>query len=543
MKDVISNMQQRQNNAMDERPSKMGRRFKTWSDLFISGMKHRPDEIAFAVVKDGSTGESISRGEFVLQALRICGGLQDLGLSKGAVVVLRGEPSISWAVTFAGVLLAGGMPAPIHAHSKNAELARVIAVSGAAFAVISSDTVTPKLIEQDVHGKIITFDFVEDARPNIADMLKFEPVEPVVCDEMDLAVVMQTSGTTGHPKCVAHTHASHLEFLDRWSELTMEETDKALSFLPLNHQSGLLLAWLSAYSVGVPYYQLSPFSLEGFWDAVRKYDISWAALIAPVPAYMLEAEPSENDRNHRLRFVAGSRRPSEMPELQRRFGIRPVRPYGSTETTILAVSADLDRPEIQGLTLEEQAACAGPAIRDWSFRIIGDDGDELPRLAVGDLQVYGPSLFSCYLNNPEATAAAFTADGWFKTGDRAYVNEHDELFFVERAGNSIRRNGESISAAEVEAAILDLPGVRDVAVLAVPDAIRGQEIRACIVREAGSLVTADEIFAHCLEVLARFKVPRYVDFWDEFPLTSTLKISRSQLISDPQSWVDRFQKV
>src|SRR5690606_25630272 len=105
------------------------------------------------------------------------------------------------------------------------------------------------------------------------------------------------SGTTGHPKCVAHTHASHLEFLDRWSELTMAANDKALSFLPLNHQSGLLLAWLSAYSIGIPYYQLSPFSLAGFWDAVRAYDISWAALIAPVPAYMLEAEPSPDDRN------------------------------------------------------------------------------------------------------------------------------------------------------------------------------------------------------------------------------------------------------
>ncbi|RYG81282.1 MAG: hypothetical protein EON59_14710, partial [Alphaproteobacteria bacterium] len=130
----------------------------------------------------------------------------------------------------------------------------------------------------------------------------------------------------------------------------------------------------------------------------------------------------------------------------------------------------------------------------------------------------------------------------FKTGDRAYVNRHNELFFVERAGNSIRRNGESISAAEVEAALLEHPGVRDVAVVPVPDEIRGQEVRACVMREPGSTVSADELFAHCLEALAKFKVPRYIDFWDEFPLTSTLKISRSQLTSDPARWVDRFQK-
>jgi len=520
----------------------MARRFNTWADLLVSGADFLPDEIAFAVVKDGSPGEIISRRDFVDRALRVSRGLRDLGLCKGGVVVLRGDPSIAWAVTFAAVLLAGGMPAPIHAHSKNAELARVIAASGADLAVVSGDTLTPNLTEQDIHGKIITFDRASDARPSVTAMYALEPAEPVACSDTDLAVVMQTSGTTGHPKCVAHTHASHLEFLDRWTELTMVETDKAMSFLPLNHQSGLLLAWLSSYSLGIPYFQLSPFSLAGFWEAVRVYEITWAALIAPVPAYMLEAEPSIDDRNHKLRFVAGSRRPSEMPELEHRFGIRPVRPYGSTETTILAVSVDLDRPEVEGLTLEELASCAGPPLRDWAFRIVGDDGTEQPAMTTGDLQVKGPSLFACYLNDPEATSAAFTNDRWFKTGDRAYVNGHGELFFVERAGNSIRRSGESISAAEVETVILDHPGVRDVAVVAVPDQLRGQEVRACIVREPGSSVSADEIFEHCLQSLAKFKVPRYLDFWDVFPLTSTLKISRSQLNSDPARWIDRFRK-
>jgi crotonobetaine/carnitine-CoA ligase len=521
----------------------MARRFNTWADLFMSGTEHLPDEVGFAVVKDGTTGETISRRDLVDRALRVSRGLQDLGLPKGAVVVLRGDPTIAWAVTFAAVLLAGGMPAPIHARSKNAELARVISASGAVFAVVSTDSLTPNLIDQDIHHKIITFEPSAEGLPNVAMMYDLDPANPVACSDTDLGVVMQTSGTTGHPKCVAHTHASHLEFIDRWSELTMVETDKALSFLPLNHQSGLLLGWLSAYSLGLPYYQLSPFSLAGFWDAVRTYEISWAALIAPVPAYMLEAEPTPDDRNHKLRFVAGSRRASEMPELARRFGFRPIRPYGSTETTISAVAVDLDRPEVDGLTIDELAACAGPPVRDWAFRIMGEDGQALSPATVGDLQVRGPSLFSCYLNDPKASAAAFTEDGWFKTGDRAYVNEHGELFFVERAGNSIRRNGESISAAEVEAALLDHPGVRDVAVVPVPDDIRGQEVRACVMREPGSDVSADELFAHCLDALAKFKVPRYIDFWDEFPLTSTLKISRSQLNSDPQRWVDRFQKV
>ena len=520
----------------------MARRFNTWTDLLMSGAERWPHGVGFAVVRDGSPGEEIERQAFVDQALRVSRGLQGLGLRKSSVAVLRGEPSISWAVTFAGVLLAGGMPAPIHARSTKAELARVMATARADFAVVTAGSLASDLDGQDADSRIITFEHISKDRPSVEEMFALEPATPVLCHDTDPGVVMQTSGTTGHPKCVVHTHASHLEFIDRWCELTMTAEDRALSFLPLNHQSGLLLSWLSAYSLGSPYYQLSPFTLAGFWDAVRTYGITWTSLIAPVPAYMLEAEPSADDRNHKLRFVAGSRRPSEVVELERRFGIRLMRPYGSTETTIVAMSVDHDRPEVRGLTVEQLASCAGPPVREWAFRIMGEDGCELPRSTTGDLEVRGPSLFSHYLNDADATARAFTEDGWFRTGDRAYVNEHGELFFVERAGNSIRRSGEIISAAEVEATLLQHPGVRDAVVVAVADELRGQEVRACIVRAPDSSVTAHELFEHCLASLAKFKVPRYIDFWDEFPRTSTLKVSRGELKSDPALWADRYRK-
>jgi|GEM_PF-2778692 len=520
----------------------MARRFETWADLLMSGAAHLPDEVAFAVVANGSPGESINRKDFVDKALRIARGLQDLGLSKGSVVVMRGEPSVVWASTFAGILLAGGMPAPIHSHSKNAELARVMVAADAAFAVVSASSLTSPLVDADAKRKIVTFEHLADNRPSVEAMFALKPASPVPCKPSDLAVVMQTSGTTGNPKCVAHTHASHLEFIDRWSALTMVEGDRALSFLPLNHQGGLLLSWLSAYSMGIPYYQLNPYTLEGMWDAIRTYGITWLALIAPVPTYMLEAAPGPRDRDHKLRFVSGSRRPEEMAELDRRFGIRLARGYGSTETTMVAMSIDHDRPQVQGLTADQLASCAGPPLGENAFRIVDDADAELPHSTIGELQVRGPSLFSCYLNNPEETAKAFAEGGWFRTGDRAYVNEHGELFFVERAGSAIRRSGENISAAEIEATLLLHPGVRDAAVVPVSDKLRGQEIRACIMREPGSAITADDIFEHCQASLAKFKVPRYIDFWDEFPRTSTMKIARGELNSNPDRWVDRFAR-
>jgi acyl-CoA synthetase (AMP-forming)/AMP-acid ligase II len=369
------------------------RRFDTWTDLLLAGAEHRPEGVGFGVLRDDSPPDEIGRAELVDRAQRVSRGLQDRGLRKGSVVVLLGEPSVAWAETFAAVLLAGGMPAPINARSTTVEFERVMAASGAEFAVVSTASAVA-LDGQASARKIITFEHADGTRPSVEEMYQLEPTPPVPCSETDPAVVLQTSGTTGNPKCVVHTHRSHMEFLDRWTELTMTQEDRVLSFLPLNHQGGLLLSWISAISLGAPCYQLGRCSVDGFWDAVRKYGITWTGLMDPVPARLLGAEPSSQDRTHTLRFVTGSRRPSEMPEMQRRFGIRQMRPYGSTESTIVAMSVDLDRPEIQELTLEEAAACAGPPLRDWEFRITLPDESEAPRGVTGSLEVRGPSLFS-----------------------------------------------------------------------------------------------------------------------------------------------------
>ena len=145
----------------------MPRRFNTWTDLLMSGAERLPHGVGFAVVRDGSPGEEIERQAFVDQALRVSRGLQGLGLRKSSVAVLRGEPSISWAVTFAGVLLAGGMPAPIHARSTKAELARVMATARADFAVVSAGSPVSNLDGQDADSRIITFEHISKDRPSV----------------------------------------------------------------------------------------------------------------------------------------------------------------------------------------------------------------------------------------------------------------------------------------------------------------------------------------------------------------------------------------
>jgi crotonobetaine/carnitine-CoA ligase len=514
------------------------RRFGTWADLLCSGAEESAEEVAFGVLTDSHAPDTITREAFVDRALRVSSGLHSVGVRKGSVVVLAGEPSISWAVAFGAVLLAGGLPAPISPRSTPAELNRVMALSGSRHAIASSQMAA---LAPTSDWTTINWGPADHGAPNVQEMLELNAISPVLCRDDDAAVVLQTSGTTGLPKCVVHTHRSHLEFIDRWTKLTMNQHDRILSFLPMNHQSGLLLSWISAYSVGAPTYQLNRFSLSGFWDTVHALDITWTTLMEPVPTYLLNAPPRPDDRTHALRFVAGSRRPEEVAALQERFGIRLERPYGSTETTIVAIALDQTRTAARSLTPDEAARCSGPPLLDWSLRITLDDGSVAGPMTTGSLEVRGPSLFACYLNDTEATEKVMSEDGWFTTGDRAYLNEFGELFFVERSGNTIRRSGENVSAAEVEAVLLEHPGVSDTCVVAVPDELRGQEVRACIVCAPGTSVTAEEIFEHCRAALSGYKVPRYLDFWDEFPRTATFKVSRTALESDPATWIDRYQ--
>lgn len=516
------------------------RKPRTLTDVLLAAGDARPEEIAFCLLRDGVPREAVTRAELLDRGLRIAAGLRSLGAGAGDRIVMVGDPSPAWVSVFAGAILAGAVPLPIHPRSTSRELEGVVTLSGATHAVLDPSVLAERGGAPRLGAcRAVAWDEGDDGE-SVQDMLSLDPAAPVLRAASDSAVVLQTSGTTGAPKCVIQTHGSHADFIARWTALTMKPDDRVVSFLPLNHQGGLLLSWLSALAMGCPTYQLARFSVGSFWAAVREHECTWTILMQPVPRYLLEAPPGPDDSGHSLRFVDGSARPHDAEEIRRRFGIRLVHPYGSTETTVVAMSLDHDRASLEGLPPDDVARCAGPPLPDWQLRIVDDSGQECPASTTGALEVHGPGLFPGYLNDEAATAKAFTADGWFRTGDRAYVNRHDELFFVERAGNAIRRSGENISAAEVEAFLEEHPDVAAACVVGVPDELRGQEVRACIALVPGSAVTAEELFTFCLSGLAKFKVPRYIDFWPALPRTATFKVSRSELASDPRTWVDRY---
>ena len=197
--------------------------------------------------------------------------------------------------------------------------------------------------------------------------------------------------------------------------------------------------------------------------------------------------------------------------------------YGSTECLIGAVT---DPPH--GERRWPSIGQAGPG---YEVRVVDCQGTELPEGEVGELVLHGVpgvSLMAGYWNNPEATAEVLSEDGWYRTHDFAYV-EDGWVYFMDRRIDLIKRSGESVSSAEVECTIESLDGVQEVAVIGVPDGVRGQAVKAFVVAEPGAGLDPQAVIDHCEERLASFKVPSYVEFVEKLPRGSYGKVNKQLL--------------
>ena len=241
-----------------------------------------------------------------------------------------------------------------------------------------------------------------------------------------------------------------------------------------------------------------------------------------IVATMLRQPVDPEERDHQVRemhyFLPLSTRDKET--FEERFGVPLLNNYGSTECLIGAIT-DFPNGERRWPSIGK----VGPG---YKIRIVDDEGSDLPEGEVGELVLHGVpgvSLMAGYWDNPEATAEVLDEDGWYYTRDYAYV-EDGWVYFVDRRVDLIKRSGESVSSAEVEGVIEDLPGVREVAVIGVPDGVRGQAVKAFIVAEANAALDAEAVIDHCAGRLAAFKVPSFVEFVEELPRGSYGKVQK-----------------
>ena len=349
-------------------------------------------------------------------------------------------------------------------------------------------------------------------------------------DPEGLAFLMYTSGTTGFPKGVMHSHRMVRNVTDRAFRLAITEQDVIMMYLPLFH--------LFAFSEGMLTSMVSGARqvLTESFDAAESL-----ALIARERATVLHGF----DTHYKELCEAHARQPHDVSSV--RTGILAagmsstvpiarraralfgplVSGYGMSEFGVGAAIGSLDSTE------EQSCEASGYPAPGYEIRVVDPDtGRDQPTGTPGEIQVRGYTLMRGYYNKPEATAAAIDADGWMHTGDMGVLRADGHLRFVGRYRDMLKIGGENVDPMEVEAYLMSHPGINIAAVVSYPDA-RLSEVGVAFVRCAtGITLTEADVLTHCRGRIASFKIPRHVLFVDDFPMTSSGKIQKVKLRDD-----------
>ncbi|MEV2253418.1 acyl-CoA synthetase [Streptomyces sp. NPDC050147] len=438
-------------------------------------------------------------------------------ISSARRVALWATPTLETAVGVVAALLAGVPVVPLNPKTGERELGHIVADSAPTVVLAAPGDELPAPLAGLERTDVTLTGFATPPAP---------PVEP---DPESPALIVYTSGTTGPPKGAVLPRRALSTTLDALEDAWQWTSDDVLVHgLPLFHVHGLILGILGPLRRGGSVRHLGRFSVEG----VRRELADGATMLFGVPTMyhrIAEALPTDPGLAKALSgarlLVSGS---AALPvhdheRIATATGRRVIERYGMTET-LMNTSVRADG--------EPRAGTVGVPLGGVELRLVDEAGSETadPR-EVGEIEVRGPNLFTEYLNRPDATAAAFTADGWFRTGDMAVRDDDGYVRIVGRkATDLIKSGGYKIGAGEIENALLEHPGVREAAVTGEPDDDLGERIVAWIVpTDPEQLPTAADLADHVAAQLAPHKRPRTVRYLSELPRNDMGKIMKRSL--------------
>ena len=425
---------------------------------------------------------------------------------------------------------------PINADMRSAELAYLIGHSEIGLAVTLPGRVDELHAAAAQSGIALDTMSADGAMPP-ARTAPPRAGEPVGADTE--CALLYTSGTTGRPKGCMLSNAYFLRAGEWYAALdgvcsVRRDTERVITPLPQSHMNAMACSTMVVLTAGGCLVQLDRFHPASWLQSARESDATIAHYLGVMPAMLLSAQPAPSDREHAIRwgFGAGVDRKNQAP-FEARFGFPLVEAWAMTETGAAACIMANHEPRQVG------TSCFGQQQDFVEVRLLDDEGRDAAVDAPGELLVRSAGadprryFFSGYLKDEAATREAW-AGGWFHTGDLVRRDADGNFFFVDRKKNVIRRSGENISAVEVESVLNQHPAVLASAVAATPDALRGDEVLACIVLRDGvdakqRAQLAASIVQHALEQLAYYKAPGYVAFVAALPLTPSQKIQRGQL--------------
>jgi crotonobetaine/carnitine-CoA ligase len=471
------------------------------------------------------TSSTLTYAQFVEKVKRTATALVSIGVRPGDRLLLVLGNCPEFLYLWFGAARIGAVIVPVNPLSSDSELDYLAQHSEAVVvAVQRSDVIRGARL--GLQHLLVCGDDVDDP-PCLSQLIADASSEPPTHREssLDDVAILYTSGTTSRPKGCQITHANYIHAGEAVAQHAgVRHDDRNFVVLPYFHGNAQYYSTMSALVTGATVVFTDRFSASRFWDIAAQHQTTVLSLFAaPMRMLLAQSEKPLPEHRPRLAVFAQSVTPAQLDEWRRRFGVPLLQIYGMTE--------QLGWPMANPLHGRRDNMTVGRPTLAFRCRVVDETGQDTPIGTAGQLLVHGVpglSLMRGYYKNPEATADAIR-DGWLWTGDNVRERADGLFEFVDRAKDMIKRAGENVAASEVEAVLKDHPAVFDAAVIGVPDPVRDEAIKAYVVLRAEQTVTPEALIEWCVNRLAKFRVPEFVEFRSELPRTSVGKIQKHLL--------------
>jgi crotonobetaine/carnitine-CoA ligase len=473
--------------------------------------------------------DAITYGDLFERAKRVAASFRRLGVAPGETIASFGYNSTTQAVLLYACSAIGAVWVPLNLSLVGADLVYTLNDANSVNLVIDAElTSTYEEIASKVGIKRVFVrgegEYDGSKYHSFDEMYAADAGDfvPTPSEPNEAIAVIYTGGSTGMPKGVLASHTYFLAAALRYQEIT-QATPEDIHYtgaLQLFHVGGSQFAVVAPMLCGMSSHVSRWFSASKYWDRVRACDATIIDPHGPMMAAVMKQPPTDLDKQHRVRIGVGVGAGMVAPDVPTGFAERYNVPlmgcYAQTEVGgVVWCSERMDDRRV--------GSCGRPG--PWGEIAVVDERDRpVPPGTVGEFvarPTYPNTFMIGFLNKPEQAMRAWR-NLWHHTGDLGYVDEDGFVYFVGRQAHWLRRRGENISSYEVEQCIDRIPGVLEVGVIGVPDLDLGEEdVKAFVVLRQGGELSADAIYAHCKEHLAFFKVPRYIEFVDSLPKSST----------------------
>lgn len=488
---------------------------------------------------------TLTYAQFNGAACQVANGLKAKGIQKGDKVAISCFNLPYFPIIYYGILKAGAAVVPLSVLLKTDEIEYHLADSDAKayFCFVGTPELPMAQMGYAAFNKVATCEhfFMIMPKPTDASLIEGTATlgslmagQSPVCETEqtsaeDTAVIIYTSGTTGRPKGAELSHTNlFTNAIMCVDMLDFKPTDTSLIVLPLFHIFAMTCMMNTSITQGTHMILLPKFDAEAVFGLMQKHDVTIFGGVPTMYWGMLNYQDTENKFDFkkiaatlRRAVSGGAALPVQVLEdFKKRFDVAIVEGYGMSEGSPVVT--------FNQLSVGTKPGSIGTPVWGVDVRLVDTEGNDVPRGEKGELIYRGPNVMKGYYKKPEATAETLK-NGWLYSGDIAIQDEDGFYFIVDRTKDMIIRGGFNVYPREVEEVMIQHEAVSLVAVIGVPDAQMGEEIKAYVVLKQGKTCTEAALIEWTKDKIAAYKYPRIIEFLDALPMSATGKILKKEL--------------